>query len=53
MELSRRQWLKTTTLAGGFTLFNGIHALSAGEIKKFNPRKLTNPVRLNDLHVPR
>ncbi len=52
MELSRRQWLKTTTLAGGFTLFNGIHALSAGEIKKFNPRKLTNPIRLSSNENP-
>jgi histidinol-phosphate aminotransferase len=52
MELSRRQWLKTASLAGGFTLFNGIHALSAEEIAKFNPRKLTNPIRLSSNENP-
>ena len=39
MELNRRQWLKTASLAGGFTLFNGltgIQSLSAEEIKKNN-----------------
>ena len=55
MQLNRRQWLKTTALAGGFTLFNGltgIEKLSAGEIKKFNPRKLTNPIRLSSNENP-
>jgi histidinol-phosphate aminotransferase len=52
MELSRRQWLKTASLAGGFTLFNGIHTLSAEEIAKFNPRKLTNPIRLSSNENP-
>ena len=49
MELNRRQWLTTASLAGGFTLFNGltgIQALSAEEINKYNPRKLENTIRL-------
>ena len=54
MELNRRAWLKTATLAGGFTLLNGlgIQPLSAAEIKKFNPRKLTNPIRLSSNENP-
>ncbi len=55
MQLNRRQWLKTTALAGGFTLFNGlsgIEKLSAEEIKKFNPRKLTSPIRLSSNENP-
>ena len=52
MELNRRQWLKTASLVGGFTLLNGFQALSAEEIKKFNPRKLVNPVRLSSNENP-
>lgn len=55
MELNRREWLKTAALAGGFTLFNGltgIQPLSASEIKKFNPRVLTNPIRLSSNENP-
>ncbi len=55
MQLNRRQWIKTTALAGGFTLFNGlsgIPSLSAEEIKKFNPRKLANPIRLSSNENP-
>ena len=55
MELNRRQWLKTASLAGGFTLFNGftgIQSLSAEEIKKYNPRKLENPIRLSSNENP-
>jgi histidinol-phosphate aminotransferase len=55
MELNRRQWLKTTALAGGFTLFNGltgIPALSAEEVKKFNPRALSSSIRLSSNENP-
>lgn len=55
MQLNRRQWLKTTALASGFTLFNGItgiQPLSAEEIKRFNPRKLTYPIRLSSNENP-
>lgn len=55
MQLNRREWLKTTALAGGFTLFNGltgIPKLTAEEIKKFNPRKLSNPIRLSSNENP-
>ena len=56
MHLNRRQWLKTTALAGGFTLFNGltgIQTLSAEEVKKFNPRKLASPIRLSSNENPK
>ena len=55
MEINRRQWLKTASLAGGFTLFNGltgIQSLSAEEIKRYNPRKLENPIRLSSNENP-
>jgi len=55
MQLNRRQWLKTTALAGGFTLFNGltgIETLTAEEVKKFNPRKLASTIRLSSNENP-
>jgi histidinol-phosphate aminotransferase len=55
MEFDRRKWLKTATLVGGYTLFNGltgIHPLTAEEIKKFNPRALSNPIRLSSNENP-
>ncbi|MFC4722331.1 pyridoxal phosphate-dependent aminotransferase [Geojedonia litorea] len=55
MELNRRQWLKTTALAGGFTLFNGltgIQPLTAEERIKFNPRPFSTPVRLSSNENP-
>jgi histidinol-phosphate aminotransferase len=55
MQLDRRQWLKTTALVGGFTLFNGltgIQKLTAEEIKKFNPRELKSPIRLSSNENP-
>jgi len=52
MELNRRQWLKTASLVGGFTLLNGFQTLSADEIKKFNPRKLIKPIRLSSNENP-
>ncbi len=55
MEINRRQWLKTATLAGGFTLFNGlagIESLTAEEVKIFNPRTLKSPIRLTSNENP-
>ena len=55
MEFNRRQWLKTATLAGGFTLFNGlsgIESLTAEERIKFNPRDFTDPIRLSSNENP-
>lgn len=55
MEINRRQWLKSATLVGGFTLFNGfggIQSLTAEEIKNFNPRILTDPIRLTSNENP-
>lgn len=55
MELNRREWLRTTALAGGFTLLNGfttIKPLTEEEKLKFNPRKLGNPIRLSSNENP-
>ncbi|RIA10633.1 histidinol-phosphate aminotransferase [Flavobacteriaceae bacterium MAR_2010_72] len=55
MELNRRQWLKTTALASGFTLFNGltgIQTLTAEERKKFNPRPFSTSIRLSSNENP-
>ncbi len=55
MEINRRQWLKSASLVGGFTLFNGfggIQSLTAEEIKSFNPRVLTDPIRLTSNENP-
>ena len=55
MELNRREWLRTTALAGGFTLLNGfttIKPLTEEEKLKFNPRKLSNPIRLSSNENP-
>lgn len=55
MELNRREWLRTTALAGGFTLFNGFTAikpLTLEEKLKFNPRKLDDPIRLSSNENP-
>jgi histidinol-phosphate aminotransferase len=55
MKLNRREWLKTASLAGGFTLLNGltgIQPLSAKEIREFNPRMLENPIRLSSNENP-
>lgn len=55
MEFDRRKWLKTATLVGGYTLFNGltgIQPLTAEEIKKFNPRTLSTPIRLSSNENP-
>lgn len=55
MKLNRREWLRTTALAGGFTLLNGftpLMPLTEEEIKKFNPRRLNNPIRLSSNENP-
>lgn len=55
MAINRRNWLKTAALAGGFTLanpFGGIEKLTAEEKFKFNPRPLTNPIRLSSNENP-
>jgi len=54
MEFNRRQWLKTASLAGGFTLLNGLglQPLTAEERIKFNPRPLKNPIRLSSNENP-
>lgn len=55
MELNRREWLKTTALAGGFTLLNGFTAakpLTLEEKIKFNPRALSDPIRLSSNENP-
>lgn len=55
MKLSRRQWLKSAGLISGTTLLTGANAtslLTQEEIKKFNPRKLTMPVRLGSNENP-
>ncbi len=55
MKLSRRQWLKSASLVGGTALLSGtsaISALSAEEVKKFNPRPLDTLVRLGSNENP-
>ncbi len=55
MNFSRRQWLKSTSLTGGLALLTGGGAfagLSAKEISKFNPRKMSLPVRLGSNENP-
>ena len=55
MKLNRREWLRTSALAGGFTLLNSFSAfepLTEEEIKKFNPRRLENPIRLSSNENP-
>ena len=55
MSLNRREWLRTSALAGGFALLNSFtnfEPLTKEEIKKFNPRNLTNPIRLSSNENP-
>lgn len=55
MEINRREWLRTTALAGGFTLLNGfttIKPLTEEEKLKFSPRKLSYPIRLSSNENP-
>ena len=53
--LSRRDWLKTTSLGSGLALLGGVGivpSLSAEEIKKYNPRPLAGPIRLGSNENP-
>ncbi|MBT8273633.1 MAG: aminotransferase class I/II-fold pyridoxal phosphate-dependent enzyme [Bacteroidia bacterium] len=54
MEINRRQWLKSATMVGGFTLFNslGLKALTIEEQKKFNPRLFNKPIKLSSNENP-
>lgn len=53
--LSRRDWLKRTSLGGGLALLGGtgiVSSLSAEEIKKYNPRPMAGPIRLGSNENP-
>ncbi|UJP63896.1 pyridoxal phosphate-dependent aminotransferase [Mongoliitalea daihaiensis] len=55
MKLSRRQWLKSAGILSGTTLLTGAqasHLLTAKEVKEFNPRKLSVPIRLGSNENP-
>lgn len=55
MKFSRRQWLKSASLAGGVALLTGansITSLSNEEVRKFNPRPLGPLVRLGSNENP-
>lgn len=55
MKFSRRDWLRSASLASGAALLTGTGAfstLSAEEIRKFNPRPLDNPIRLGSNENP-
>ncbi|GHB28730.1 pyridoxal phosphate-dependent aminotransferase [Mongoliitalea lutea] len=55
MKLSRRQWLKSAGIISGTTLLTGAQAsslLTTEEVKKFNPRKLSLPIRLGSNENP-
>ena len=53
--LSRRDWIKTTSLGSGLALLGGagiVPSLTAAEIKKYNPRPLAGPIRLGSNENP-
>ena len=53
--LSRRDWLKTTSLGSGMALLGSagiVPALTAEEVRKYNPRPLAGPVRLGSNENP-
>ncbi|RIW14381.1 histidinol-phosphate aminotransferase family protein [Algoriphagus lacus] len=53
--LSRRDWLKTTSLGSGLALLGGagiVPSLSAEEIRKYNPRPMAGPIRLGSNENP-
>ena len=55
MKFSRRQWLKSATLAGGAAFLSGaaaLPALSAAEVRKFNPRPLAPLIGLGSNENP-
>lgn len=50
MGLNRRNWLKSAALIGGYGLLNGVNSikpLTPNEHIKFNPRLLSDPIRLS------
>lgn len=53
--ISRRSWIKRASLGSSLALF-GVseltNSLSAAEIRKYNPRKLDNPIRLGSNENP-
>jgi histidinol-phosphate aminotransferase len=53
--ISRREWLKSASLGGGMAILGATglsSSLSAEEIRKFNPRPLTGPIRLGSNENP-
>ncbi len=53
--MDRRQWLKSTSIGGGFALLGGMNianALTLEEIIKFNPRPLSKLIRLSSNENP-
>lgn len=53
--LSRRDWLKKTSIGGGLAILSGtgiVSSLSAAEIKKYNPRPIAGPIRLGSNENP-
>lgn len=55
MKFSRRQWLKSASLASGAAFLTGavsFPALSAEEVRKFNPRPLAQLVQLGSNENP-
>lgn len=53
--LSRRDWLKRTSLGSGMALLGGtgiVSTLSAEEIEKYNPRPMAGPIRLGSNENP-
>ncbi|MBN7801106.1 histidinol-phosphate aminotransferase family protein [Algoriphagus aestuariicola] len=53
--LSRRTWLKTTSLGSGLVLLGAggvVSSLSAAEIRKYNPRPFAGPIRLGSNENP-
>lgn len=55
MKFSRRDWLKSASMASTLALLSGNSALASlteEEIKKFNPRPLNSPIRLGSNENP-
>ena len=55
MGLNRRNWLKSAALIGGYGLLNGVNSikpLTPNEHIKFNPRLLSDPIRLSSNENP-
>ncbi|WP_340066093.1 histidinol-phosphate transaminase [Ascidiimonas aurantiaca] len=55
MNISRREWLKSTSLTGGLALVSGLttlQTLTAAERYSYNPRVSGDPIRLNSNENP-